>query len=516
MYKNYEARVKDFIIDMNSADTKIEIKDYEERINNPKTDLLVEKDIQKPFIFKGYTTEADRIKDSVKRNRYLYNLPDYDEILDKTPNKKIRNKRISTDKVSDIRKINSSYDDRLRNNSSSNESNSHINNKNNYKIENNKNKRTRNIKGLSLSEIKKYKYILKNALIMQPEMRFKPRTDLERVYDIVNGYKYGQAKKEILDKQLQKLDLFKCKNRHELYRLMKEKIKESNMNNSYEKSNTDGINESNKKNKSKPWIKREDLNIDALKLLNSYYTYKTHFKAAKEVAANKRKANENVDSEENNNNINNLKSQNNEKIKNEKKSCLLLPNLFRNKRRVITKSSTEGNNLLDHYSNLYNKGNKNEDIIDIKIEKDDNRIFNFELDNLKETNEEEKDKFTNIYDKNKNPFRKNIVYDQNKIRILNDIAFSKKDDDEIMKEENNNHEENNKFNFIEDNNIIVGNEKLDKNKQFDIITNKILGNCNILKHKSKFNNTTLKKRNGKLMITQGLSINQFEKKYGFK
>ena len=82
MYKNYETRVKDFIIDMNSADTKIEIKDYEERINNPKTDLLVEKEIQKPFIFKGYTTEADRIKDSVKRNRYLYNLPDYDEILD--------------------------------------------------------------------------------------------------------------------------------------------------------------------------------------------------------------------------------------------------------------------------------------------------------------------------------------------------------------------------------------------------------------------------------------------------
>lgn len=510
MYKNYETRVKDFIIDMNSPDTKIEIKDYEERINNPKTDLLVEKDIQKPFIFKGYTTEADRIKDSVKRNRYLYNLPDYDEILDKTPNKKIINKRISTDKLNDIRKINSSYDDRLRNNSSSNELNSPINNKHNYKIENN-NKRARNIKGLSMSEIKKYKYILKNALIMQPEMRFKPRTDLERVYDIVNGYKYGQAKKEILDKQLGKLGLFRCKNRHELYKLLKDKIKESNMNNSYEKSNTDGIDESNKKDKSKPWIKREDLNIDALKLLNSYHTYKTHFKAAKEVASNKRKINENIDSEEKNNNINNLKSKNIEK-----KSCLLLPNLFRNKKRVISKSSTEGNNLLDHFSNIYNKDNKSEDAIDIKIEKDDNKIFNFELDNQKETNEEEKDKFSNIYEKNKNPFKKNIVYDQNKIRILNDIAFAKNDDDEIIKEDNNNNEENKISNFIDENNIIIGNERLDKNKQFDIITNKILGNCNILKHKSKFNDTTLKKRNGKLMITQGLSINQFEKKYGFK
>ena len=514
MYKNYEARVKDFIIDMNSADTKIEIKDYEERINNPKTDLSVEKDILKPFIFKGYTTEVDRIKDSVKRNRYLYNLPDYDEILDKTPDKRIRNKRISTDKVNDIRKINSSYDDRLRSNSSSNELKSPINKKNNYKIENNNNnnKRARNIKGLSLAEIKKYKYILKNALIMQPEMRFKPRTDLERIYDIVNGYKYGQAKKEILDKQLEKLDMFRYKNRHELYRIMKEKIRESNMNNSNEQSNTDENDESNKKDKSKPGIKREDLNIDALKLLSSYRTYKMHFKAAKEVANNKTKTNENADSEENNNNINNLKSNYNKKIKKEKKSCLLLPNLFRNKPHIISKSSTEGNNLLSNISNLYNKDNKNEDAIDIKIEEDDNKIFNFESDNLKETNEEEKDKFNNIYDKNKNPFKKNIVYDQDKVRLLNDIAFVKNDDEEKIKED----EENNKINFFEENNIIVGNEKLDKNKQFDIITKKILGNCNILKHKSKFNDTTLKKRNGKLMITHGLSINQFEKKYGFK
>ena len=86
MYKNYEKRVKNFIIEMNEPDTKIEIKDYEERINNPKTDLLVEKEIQKPFIFKGYTTEEDRIKDSIKRNRYLFNLPDYDEIISSSNN----------------------------------------------------------------------------------------------------------------------------------------------------------------------------------------------------------------------------------------------------------------------------------------------------------------------------------------------------------------------------------------------------------------------------------------------
>ena len=89
MYKNYEKRVKNFIIEMNDPETKVEIKNYEGRINNPKTDLSKEKEIQKPFIFKGYTTEEDRIKDAIKRNRYLFNLPDYeDEVSNNNKNEK--------------------------------------------------------------------------------------------------------------------------------------------------------------------------------------------------------------------------------------------------------------------------------------------------------------------------------------------------------------------------------------------------------------------------------------------
>ena len=62
---------------------------------------------------------------------------------------------------------------------------------------------------------------------------------------------------------------------------------------------------------------------------------------------------------------------------------------------------------------------------------------------------------------------------------------------------------------------MIDNERFDKNKQFDLITNKILDKCNIFNHKSKFNNTILKKRNGKLMFTRGLSVEQFEQKYRF-
>ena len=37
--------------------------------------------------------------------------------------------------------------------------------------------------------------------------------------------------------------------------------------------------------------------------------------------------------------------------------------------------------------------------------------------------------------------------------------------------------------------------------------------CNVYKKKSKYNNTKLVKGNGKYMVTKGLSLNQFEKKY---
>lgn len=517
MYKNYENRVKEFIIDMNNPETKIEIKDYKERINNPKTEMSKEKELQKPFIFKGYTTELDRIKDSVKKNRYLYNLPDYDEILHKKSLKK-KSKDISLDKNN--------------------------NNKIYQKILPNK---RRTIRGLSESEANKYEYILKNDLIMQPQMRFKPRTDLERVFDIINENKYGQAEKEkdVLDKQLRNIDLYKYKNTHELNDLIKIKIRAKiNHNNSYDKINSNSVelDEGHNKNKVyfdpkkvdyklKPWVKREDLNIDAHKLLTSYH-YKTHFKAAKEVAANKTSPNEKENLENKNNNdindknITNLDNFNSTKINtniNKKKSCLLLPNLFKKKHK-INKSVTECDNILEN--TIFDKKKKNNNLIDININKNDNNnYYHIETDIF---DKEENDYF-NEYQKNKNPFKRNIIYDQNKIKELNNIAFQQINDTEEkeIKEDNNNNKNNtleelmilnhhnNNEKILEDNNILIGNEKLDKNIQFDIITNKILGKCNILKHKSKLNDTTHKKRDGKLMITNGLSIEEFEKKYGF-
>ena len=55
---------------------KIVVQDVTEKIKNPRQELLNNQELQKPFIFKGYTTEKERIKDTIKNNRYIYNIPE--------------------------------------------------------------------------------------------------------------------------------------------------------------------------------------------------------------------------------------------------------------------------------------------------------------------------------------------------------------------------------------------------------------------------------------------------------
>ena len=466
MYKNYEKRVKNFIIEMNDPETKIEIKDYEERINNPKTDMSKEREIQKPFIFKGYTTEEDRIKDSIKRNRYLFNLPDYEE-----ENQKDKKEKQNLEENPKINFFNDDRTGRFK------------------KLSKKINLTRKNI--ISKAEENKYKYILKNDLIIQPEMRFKPRTDLERVYDMINGYKYGQAKRDILDKQLKIIDLYKYKNSNELKKRIKKEIKTDSISSESENENiSSNLKVKTKKNKlyfnpnsvdfkEKPWMKRIDLNADAYKILNSYH-YKTHFKAAKEVAENKTR--------------NKVKGNNVDKNQtNKNKYCLLLPNLFQNK-------STNNFELLNHTYTQNNLKNETEDFIDIKIENEDDELLSEKELKVK-------------YDKNKNPFKNKETFEKNKIKFIKDIAFNK---GKKISNKNDDFDENKLYDKnVDEDNIMIDDEIFNKKNQFELIANKILDKCNIFNHKSKFNNTILKKRNGKLMFTRGLSVNQFEKKYGF-
>ena len=55
--------------------------------------------------------------------------------------------------------------------------------------------------------------IKQNEKILQPIMRFKPRTDLERIFDSINLNYFGKMDREIVNEQLRRLDLIKIINK---------------------------------------------------------------------------------------------------------------------------------------------------------------------------------------------------------------------------------------------------------------------------------------------------------------
>ena len=70
--------------------------------------------------------------------------------------------------------------------------------------------------------------------------------------------------------------------------------------------------------------------------------------------------------------------------------------------------------------------------------------------------------------------------------------------------------------LIDENNVLINGEIYYKDSQFDIIADKVLKSCKVYSYKSKHNNSRLKKGEGKTMITRGMSVKQFEKKYNLQ
>ena len=65
---------------------------------------------------------------------------------------------------------------------------------------------------------------------LQPIMKFKPRTDLERIFDTINLNYFGKIDKNLINEQLRSLGLLKVYNKknpsnQNEYRLLKEKLK---------------------------------------------------------------------------------------------------------------------------------------------------------------------------------------------------------------------------------------------------------------------------------------------------
>ena len=471
MYRNYEKRVKDFVIDMTNPESIIEHKDITEKVINTRAELINERfadnpEKNRPLVFRGYISEADRIKDVIKQNKYLYYLPDYEKIKQEKKRLKALSQDNNASKTIDQNNINRVLNSKYTIN----------NDTDRFSINNPEN--------INASKSSK-----KNT-IFQPTMRYKPRTDLERVYDILNGYNYNQASRDIIERQLKSINLYDYKKNSineggkEESRILKRPrfLSKSLQRKTKKRKNVNSLYKMNHvyynpdKSSYKPWQRREDLNTEAYGFLSSYH-YKTHFKAAEEIAESDYKTNN-----KGNNNLN---------------SVFLLPNLlpkYYKPRSIKTENNME--------------------------ERED--PFKFGEDNSSSENSEEYEDF----DKNYNPIihKPKTVGDPKTMEILTKIAFRQKkgtgqmdfkNEQEEQKIVRKNKKTGNK-NYTEDNNVIINNKLYYKNTQFDQISHKILEMCNIYSPKSKFNNTVHKSKGGKTMITKGMTVGEFEKKYNIQ
>ena len=370
-----------------------------------------------------------------------------------------------------------------------------------------------------------------NNLISQPTMRYKPRTDLERVYDVLNGYNYDAKSRDIIERQLKSINLYDYKKPGESIHNSDKKEKEE-----YSKSTRTLISKSQrnpkrkkkfdlyktnkiyynpKNDEYKPWQRREDLNTEAYGLLSSYH-YKTHFKAAEEIAES------NYKYDKNNKN---------------KTSVFLLPNLlpkcYKPKPIKTDNDSEEKEDPFkfgeDDYSSEQSEDyeefdkNYNPIIQKTKTISDPEKMkiltkIAFKqkksgYDNFDYKTDEEDDK--NIISKSKNKKGNKNFTEDNNVIIKNKLYFKNDEDEDkniISKSKN---KKGNK-NFTEDNNVVIKNKLFFKNTQFDKISSEILELCNVYSTKSKFNNTVHKSKGGKTMITQGMTVGEFEKKYGLQ
>ncbi len=491
MVQNYDNRIKDFILQM--ASSPLKIKDNHNQISSVRQEYLNqgnEKIIgKKGFIFTTFKTEKQRVEELLKE-------------------KEIENENLKTTSDFNDSKIRSSS----RLDTSSPE-------------------------------------------FQQPSMRFKARTDLERIVDAVNSYSFGRANYDIIHKQLKELDLIVGKKSVPSVREITQEIPDyssSVVKRMEKKLLLEKHNQELKKlqqsiiEKKKNIGKKKLNNSQARQLLRDLH-YKTHFKGATGFFLFK--------------NSSVLHSSFFKEKKQEPKNDEYDSNI----NTSYYPSNTENNLNTSSYFEKFNKIKLN-----FKNEKDShkfNRTKNYKnkIENSgrhfltdPDISEEIMQSNPLLYNMNINFYKKKQELDPEnvdiqKLQTLRDLAFTKKSDNinyipkkgilkrasffnKILENKDSflNNEENNE-NFFRTNPLLIL-QSMDKNgelekrgidiseklvikgehftsNQMDKITKKVLTDCNFFHDKNKNNNSRMKVGEGKMMITSGLTVNDFMKKY---
>ena len=311
---------------------------------------------------------------------------------------------------------------------------------------------------------------------LQPTMKFRPRTDLERIFDTINLNYFGKISKNLVNEQLKSLGLLKVysnkknSNIQNEYSLLREKLKVNpetldylikekqrleqgpktkeihelinNMDNIIQinkEIKTDKINKemmfgNSSENKEKKYkIKRKNLNNFLAKNILGEYQKKTHFKALCTYS---------LDLEDNN---------------------------YKDK-KIVRYNSLDN---LDYFKN-------------------DNDITPYQF---------------------KKKFKRDKLYSPNKMNYLRHLFNSEEKKPEIQKPEKDRRiiemeAEQNKL-LRRQNNVLINGKYYNK-KDLKGISEALLKKCNyVSKHFEPKNSG-----NGKLMFTRGMTVNEFAKKYG--
>jgi hypothetical protein len=350
---------------------------------------------------------------------------------------------------------------------------------------------------ISLSNIEE-KIINKKYFYLQPVMKFAPRTEFERIYDTLNSYNFGSVDKDLIQEQLKTLGFLTIQNNKSIgdqneYSLIKERFKVSTQTLSYlmnEKSRLEteprtpeindlinNITEIIKINKSimheqekskMPSLNNKHhrkLNIAQKKIINNYlaknilseYQKKTHFKALLNFTLNLE-----------------------EKNKNKKYRTPSIND------RTRTNNFYKKNDLHDKHNNYKN----------LKIY--DNNGVNIEKI-IKSTC------FKPFHTKKEYP-KEDMEY-LKKLCMTENKGFRPKNN--LHKQMNDDEDEQAKNLLKPSNTVIINGVIFNKNRDLDKISKAILKECNYIKNYYDKENAG----DGKTMITRGLSVNEFAKKY---
>lgn len=337
-------------------------------------------------------------------------------------------------------------------------------------------------------------------------MRFKPRTDLERITDTIKEYNYSKInEKEIRQKLEAKRN-----------NVVIQSSSSDGGNNSYDEFKLKNDNNFEEKRLmidsqggGNSIINCRKIDSSVAKELMSEYYNKTHFKAAMSLVDNyhkirKRKPkNQNSFIEPNISSNLSMKSISNTGFLNIKKNIQ-----YQNK-AIKTRSSS----LLEQFVKQFPLLEENLDLVEANP-----LMYNH---SIKETSNQ---KPYQDLTKEQIEFLKDLAFNSNNSQCVRNMSKSRngtrKGIDERVKlstiqdlscvnKKNDLHRE------LLHKEVMIDNEIIAKS-QIELIAKKILRKCNYSHSKSPSNNTSLKKGEGKLMITSGMTVNNFFHKYKLK